>query len=247
MTGEPRAVGVVPAGDRWLAAAVDRSALVEAVVSAEVGALWGRYGEVVERIVVGVPVGLHEEGDPTRECDERLRDVLGSRAGVVPTPPVREATRRRRYPAARRVHDRLTGADLSEAAFAMAPAIAAVDELLQEVPDARALVRASHPELAYRAFAGEPTAHSRATAGGYAERMRALVAHDRDAPPTVQDAAEAVAGADVAIEDVLDAVALATVARPVGGELYALPSDPPTDSAGLPMAWHYRAAEPLDA
>jgi predicted RNase H-like nuclease len=44
---------------------------------------------------------------------------------------------------------------------------------------------------------------------------------------------------------VLDALALAYTARPGPDELRSLPSDPPTDAEGLPMAIHYRAAEPL--
>lgn len=264
MTPEPTAVGVAWAGPlaggeredsnagrretfggQWIATAFDGGEFAEAILADEVGAVWGRYGETAERIVVGVPVGLVESGDPERRCDVHARATAGERAHAIVTPPSREATRRRRYPAARRVHERVTGGHLSEVAFALAPAIAAVDELLQEVPESRTAIVAGHPEVAYRAFAGETLQYEPDTAGGYAERMRALADHDRDAPPTVQTAAETVAGADVAIEHVVDALALGYTARSGPGELRTLPPDPPTDETGLPVAWSYRAASPL--
>lgn len=246
VTEPPDAVGVAWAGDPWVAVTFAEGTYETAVVVDDVGAIWSRYGEDATSIVAGVPAGLVEDGDPERRCDELARAALGERAGAVTTPPSRRATRRRRYPAARRLHERTTGGNLSEAAFEQAPAITALDELLQEVPAARSVVHSSHPELAYRVFADEPLSHSPATAGGYAERMRALVERDRDAPPTVQSAAEAVTDADVTVADVLDAVALAYTARSDGHELRTLPADPPTDPTGLPMAWYYRSETALD-
>lgn len=246
VTPEPTAVGIAWAGGPWIATVFAEEGFAEAAVAEEVGTIWGTYGEHAERIVVGLPVGLVESGDPERRCDELARVVVGPRADAIVTPPVREATRRRRFPAARRVHERLADAELSEAGFALAPGIASLDDLLQEVPESRTAVVGSHPEVAYRAFAGEPLEYEFDTAGGYAERMRALADHDRDAPPTVQEVAETIAGADVAIHHVLDALALGYTARPGPGELRTLPPDPPEDETGLPMGIAYRAAEPLD-
>ena len=245
MAESVESVGVARAGSHWISVAFDAEGFVEARVADEIGSLWGHYGETADLLVVGVPVGLDEEGDPERECDRLAREHLGERADAIVTPPSREATRRRRYPAARRVHERTTGGDLSEAAFELAPAIAAVDELLQEVPESRHVLRGSHPELAFRALADEPLEHDRDTAGGYAERMRVLADHDRDAPPTVQSAAEAIAEANVPIHAVLDALVLAYTARPEGGDLRSLPADPPTDATGLPMELTYRAEDQL--
>ncbi|MFB6151288.1 MAG: DUF429 domain-containing protein [Haloarculaceae archaeon] len=238
-------VGVDWAGESWVAVAFDRSGFHEAAVFPGIGDLWVHYEERAEAVLVDVPVGLVDEGDPVRACDELAREVVGSRASAVTTPPVREATRKRRYPAAKRVNERKGGRDLSKQAFAISDGIAAVDELLQNVPEARQAFAESHPEVCFRAFAGEPLDHSKRVAAGYAERMRTLAGHDRDAPPAVQAAAEATAGHEVAVDDVLDAMALAYTARPGPGDLRSLPADPPTDSEGLPMRIVYRAAEPL--
>jgi len=246
-------VGAAHEGGRWVGVAFDDAGGVEADVFDEVGALWLHHEERAERILVDVPVGLHEgesevdaDAATERDCDRLLRSVLGPRADVVFAPPVRPAARRRRYTAAARVNERLAGRPLSRRAFEMSTSIAAVDELLQELPEAREVVAASHPELCYRVFAGEALRYDPQTAGGYAERMRALADVDRDAPPAVQRAAEATAGSQVGVATVLDAVALAYTARPGPGEFRTLPPDPPTDPTGLPMQVCYRSETALE-
>jgi len=245
-------LGVDWAGDGWLAVAFDEAEFDHATVFEEIGGLWHRYEDSAERVLVDVPIGLREggsdrgqEGGSDRECDVLARQMLGPRRAAVFTPPVREATRKRRYPAAKRVNERTAGRSLSKQAFAISDRIAAVDDLLRNVPEARTAFAESHPEVCFRAFADEPLQHSKATAGGYAERMRALARFDADAPPVVQAVAEATGGADVTVDDVLDAVALAYTARPGPGSLRSLPPDPPQDPKGLPMQIVYRAGEPL--
>lgn len=229
----------------WLAVAFELTDFDHAAVFEEIGDVWARYEDDAERILVDVPIGLRS-GEGERECDEQARAVLGPRSRVLFTPPVREATRKRRYPAAKRVHERRAGTELSRQAFAISDAIAAVDELLLNVPDARGVLAEARPAVCFRAFAEEPLAHSKYAAGGYAERMRALARYDADAPPVVQQVAEAAGGADVTVADVLDAVVVAYTARPGPGSLYTLPSDPPTDDEGLPMQMWYRRAEPFE-
>jgi len=238
-------VGVDRSRGSWLAVAFDDDGYDGTTVVSEIGELWAVYEETAERILVDVPIGLVEQGGDGRECDRLARTVLGPRHASVFTPPVREATRKRRYPAAKRVHERKTGAGLSKQAFAISDAIAAVDDLLQNVPEARLTIRESHPEVCFRAFAGAPLAASKRTAAGYAERMRSLASFDADAPPVVQAVAEATTGSDVGVDDVLDAVVLAYTARPGPGSLRSLPPEPPTDAVGLPMEIVYRADRPL--
>ncbi len=238
-------VGVDWSAGSWLAVAFDSEGYAGTRVFEEVGDLWYHYEETAERILIDVPIGLIEEGSDGRRCDALARQVVGSRAPSVFTPPVREATRKRRYPAAKRVHERKTGTSLSKQAFALSDSIAAVDDLVRNVPEARMTFRESHPEVCFRALAGKPLEHSKKKAAGYAERMRTLAAFDTDAPPTVQAVAEETDGADVAVDDVLDAVVLAYTAHPGPGSLFSLPPDPQTDSKGLPMEIIYRASSPI--
>lgn len=245
MTGDALYVGVDWASGDWLAVAYTEAGYDHAEVYEEVGGVWSRYEETAERIAVDVPIGLREEGEEPRPPEPLAREVLGSRHTAVFTPPVREAARKQSYQAATRANERKSGRGLSTQAFALAGPITDVDELLQAIDEARDVFLEAHPEVCFRAFAGEPLDHSKTVAAGYAERMRALAGFDRDAPPTVQAVAEATAGHEVGVDDVLDAVALALTVRPGPGSLRSLPPDPPTDPTGLPMQMVYRAAEPL--
>ena len=242
---EDRYVGVAWSDDSWLAVAFGADGYEETTVFDGIGDCWLHYEDEARLILVDVPIGLVGSGDPVRRCDELARSVLGPRSGAVFDPPVREATRKRRFSTANRVHERKAGKQLAEAAFGLSEGIAMCDELLQEVPEAAAVIRESHPELCFRAFAGEALEHDERTAAGYAERMRTLARHDRDAPPVVQKVAEATEGHDVSVADVLDAVVLAYTAHPGEGALRTLPAEPPTDSSGLPMELVYRADAPL--
>lgn len=239
-------VGVALSDDGWVAVAFDGEGFDHADVFDGIGGVWAAYEDRAARILVGVPIGLVEEGEAERPCEVAAREVLGPQASAVFTPPVREAARKRRYPAANRVTERKTGAALSERAFAVSDAIVAVDELLGEVAEARSVIAEAHPELCFRAFAGTVLEHDKETAAGYGERLRALATFDRDAPPVVQRTAEGTAGHAVAVHDVVDAVALAYTAAPGPGSLRTLPADPPTDATGLPMAFVYRSEAPLD-
>jgi predicted RNase H-like nuclease len=238
-------LGVDWSSGSWFAVAFDQNGFDHAAVVDEIGQLWHRYEERAERVLVDMPIGLIEDGQEGRACDSLARDVLGSRSASIFTPPVREATRKRRYPAAQRVNERKAGRGLSKQAFNISDGIAAVDDLLRNVPEARAAFAESHPEVCFRALAGQPLEHSKRKAGGYAERMRALATYDPDAPAAVQAAAEAAGDHDVTVDDVLDATVLAYTAKPGQGTLRSLPADPPTDAKGLPMQIVYRAEEPL--
>jgi predicted RNase H-like nuclease len=239
-------LGVHWTGSRWLGVAFAGASYDHTVCADEVGTLWLDYEDRADRLLVDVPVGLLDGDDASgRRCDTLARQVLGDRAEAVFSPPVREATRKRRHTAAARVERRTTGRELSEAAFAASRPIAALDELLQELPEARSAVVESHPEVCFRTFAGEPMDFDRDVAAGYAERLRTLATLDADAPATVQAVAEATDGADCTVADVLDAVALAYTAAPADVPLRTLPADPPTDDTGLPMRLAYRASDPL--
>jgi predicted RNase H-like nuclease len=247
VSAEPYYLGVDWCADGWLAVAYTAAGFDHAGVFPEVGQLWSQYEERAERALIDVPIGLRESGSEPRPPEPLAREVLRPRSASVFTPPVREATRKQSYRAATRVNERKADRGLSKQAHTISPGIAAVDELLRAIDEARDVVRESHPEVCFRAFAGEPLAHSKKTAAGYAERMRTLAGFDPDAAPTVQSTAEATADHEVAVDDVLDAVVLGLTARPGPGELRTLPPDPPTDAEGLPMEMVYRAESPLAA
>lgn len=254
MSDASLSVGAVRSDTAWITVAFADREFDHADVFREIGDLWLRYEEA-DRILVDVPIGLIDEGNPRRRCDVLAERALGRNGDDERTrqtcrpvvTPVREATRKRRYSTAAKVHERKTGERLPEASFERAPAIAAVDELVGEFPEAIATLHESRPAICFRAIGDGSLRYDRKTAGGYAERLRRLAAFDRDGAPTVQAAAEATAGHEVRIEEVLDAVVLGYTARPSPVPLRSLPEDPPTDERGLPMRIVYRAEEPLVA
>jgi len=239
-------VGSVARGDVWLAVAYTDDGYDHATVVDGVGELWTRYEETAAAVAVDVPVGLETATAP-RPNERAAVEFLGARREAVVPAPVREAARKQRYPTAARVHERKTGGDLPRAAFERARLVTAVDEFMTTIDDARGVFLEAHPELCYRAFAGEPPTERPDVAAGYAERMRVLAEFDPDAPPTVQSVAEATEGHAVSIPAVLDAVALALTVRPGPGSRRSLPPEPPTDDEGLPLRYVYRAETPLSS
>ncbi len=239
-------VGAVAGDDGWLAVAYTTDGFDHAAVFDGIGELWTRYEETAERIAIDVPIGLEASSAP-RPNEAAARSLLGERGEAVVPAPVREAAKKQRHRTAARAHRRKTGTELPETAFRSARFVAAVDEFLDAIDEAPPVFLEAHPEVCYFAFAGEPMADPPGIAAGYAERMRTLAEFDADAPPTVQSVAEATAGYRISIPAVLDAVALGVTVRPGSGSLRSLPSDPPTDDRGLPMAYVYRSDTPLSA
>lgn len=236
-------IGAVARGSTWLAVAYTAAGYDHAVVVDGVGELWSRYEETAAKIAIDVPIGLESATTP-RPNERAAREVL-DRKGAVPETPVREAVKKQRYRTAARVHERKTERRLPSSAFERAELIAAVDEFLLAIDDARPAFVEALPDLCFLAFAGEPPGAAPDVAAGYAERMRALAEFDHDAPPTVQAVAETTDGETIPIPAVLDAVALGLTVRPGPGKLRSLPADPPLDDEGLPMGYVYRSETAL--
>lgn len=239
-------VGSVAREGEWLAVAYTEEEFDHAAVFDSVGELWTHYEESAARIAIDVPIGLEASTSP-RPNERLLRRLVDDRAEAVVLAPVREATRKRRYRTAARVHERKTDFDLPQSSFEIAQLVAAVDEFLDAIEDARPVFLEAHPELCYLAFASEPMVEPPEIAAGYAERMRALAEFDRDAPPTVQSVAEATVGHRIPIPAVLDAVALGLTVRPGPGTMRSLPADPPNDERGVPMRYVYRSEAAIAA
>lgn len=237
-------VGADWAGGGWLAAVFEGGAFAEAALHGEAGELWSAYGERAERICVDAPIGLPTDGPEERECDRLAREAVGPRASSVFRVPVREAIHKQSRRAASRVNERKTGTGIGAHTWNIAAPVRQLDSLLRNVAPTREVFREAHPEVCFRAFAGEPLAHAKTTAAGYAERMDALEAYDPDAPGLAREVARA-GGGEATVDDALDALALALTARPGDEPLRSLPPDPPTDDEGLPMEMVYRSAERL--
>jgi predicted RNase H-like nuclease len=188
-------------------------------------------------IAVDMPIGLLERAAPGgRACDRAARGLLGRpRASSVFSPPTRPALLNDGYADAMARN----GAGMSKEAYNILPKIRELDGLL--TPGVQSRVFEAHPELAFRALAGQPMRHSKKTPAGRRERLRCLRpvfgAAFRD-PLRVR--LELGAGR-VALDDVIDAYVLAHAARRIQtGQASRLPQGPvPVDARGLRMEiWH---------
>jgi predicted RNase H-like nuclease len=237
-----RSVGVDWATDGWLAVCLDGDETV--TLHDEFRDVWHAYRDA-DRILVDVPIGLPSSKEPTRQCDSLARDVIGPRRSSVFPPPTRAALGHDDHAAASDANRNAIGKGLSIQAYHIADGIEAVDDLLRSDPQARETIREAHPEVCFRAFAGDPLSHSKTTAVGYAERLTALEDAGVDAAGLVHRLAKNVPETEVGIDDVVDATALAVTARLGPGTLRTLPPERVGDEEDLPMEMVYRARDPL--
>jgi predicted RNase H-like nuclease len=178
--------------------------------------------EDVEVVAIDIPIGLPRLGE-TRPCDAAARKWLGPRRSSVFSAPPRELLGCRSYAEALARSRELTGRGISAQAYGIYPRIAAVDEVVAPA-DQRRLVE-GHPEIGFMLLAGD--LGSKHHAAGRQAREAALRAV---LPPF--DLRDKPRG--VAVDDALDALACAWIARRwCAGTAILLPPQPIQDDRGL--------------
>ena len=179
-------------------------------------------------IAVDIPIGLLDKPQRGgRACDQEARRLLGRRASSVFTPPSRRALKARKYSEVRRQ-------GLSRQAFGILPKIREVDRLM--IPKLQRRVYEAHPELAFRALAGNPMRFSKKTPQGHRERLDALKKSRSQMVELLRDARKAVRPTPVTPDDLLDACVLAHIAGRIAKKnAVRVPPTPPVDRKGLRM------------
>ncbi len=170
-----------------------------------------RLADVVSRhptlavVAVDIPIGLADgDGGFPRPADTAARARLSGAAAAVFSAPPRPVLACPDYAAANALHRQLTGMGLTRQSWALAAAIREADELAAD--DDRVIE--VHPEVTFRAMAGEPLDASKRTWNGQHLRRR-LLAAQRVALP---DRLEGEAGR-LPPDDLLDAAAAAWTAH----------------------------------
>ncbi len=202
-----------------------------------------------DRILVDIPIGLHESG--RRRCDRRARETLPSPLkSSVYWIPIRPAVYARNLLQAKQIHRRKkVGFGISNQAWAIVPRIREVDLCLRTLPEAKKIVRETHPELGFRRLGKEsaPRARKR-TDRGRRERERILTQTLTEQRfEALKQVFMQLTRPDYApmlsfggsYDDFLDGLVAAVCARKDPGERRTLPEEVPTDSMGLPMAIYY--------
>ena len=196
-------------------------------------------------ILVDIPIGL-PMGPGGRDCDRKARKLLDHRRSSVFSAPTRQTVEQAAespgdYKCANVTELRFAGKGISKQAFAIAPKIAEVDELLR-CPNANAMpkVREVHPEICFWALNEECAMKSnKKTESGETERLEVLDRFERRSCEIYSKACRRFVGGGVAKDDILDALVAAVTARRGHERLKTIPDCPPKDCKGLPMEMVY--------
>ena len=235
-----RFVGVDGCPKGWFGVGLDGHGGFEVAVFPTFCELLDHYFNA-ELVLVDIPIGL-PEGAGGRDCDRETRRRLERRrSSVFPTPTrqtVRQASESPRdYRAACDVERWLTGKNISQQAFRIAPKIGQVDRaLLERGPNATPRVREVHPELCLWALNHKlPMMFNKKKSEGESERLDLLEGTEPHAKEMFNEACGKFLRKEVARDDIVDALALAVTGHRGHGQLRTVPDDPPRDAQGLPM------------
>ncbi len=187
-------------------------------------------------ILVDMPIGLVSKPLRYRECDRLARKILSpKRHPSVFSPPVRVVLKSKSYAEACRLSRAEIGVALSLQSYNLMKKIKEVDSLLVKNKELTSLIKEAHPEVAFCALAGRPMNHHKRTPEGQRERRATLKPYLTQLEKIETEAKNKFRRGQVGEDDLLDAVALAVMAKVAKSNLVSLPREVPLDSKGLPM------------
>ena len=172
-------------------------------------------------VAIDIPIGLPEAG--ARQADMEARSFLGPRASTLFVTPPREVLAKDTYGAANQLSKDKHGRGISKQSYNLKPKIDEVgaldDTRLHEV----------HPEVTFRALAGEPIEPKKSWSGQQVRR-RLLEDAGIEIPEDLGELNKAPP------DDVLDAAAAAWTAHRIAlGKAECLPARP---KRGEPTIWY---------
>lgn len=198
-----------------------------------------------ESILIDIPIGFRTDEAAERLCDLAARKVIGPGRGssVFPT-PCRSALICSNYEAGHLENKRCVDRGLSKQTWAIVPKIREVDAFLVDTPEARSIVRESHPEVAFWGLNGQmPLKHNKKAPEGLRERIEILSRHEERTLEIYQAAMAKYLRKEVASDDIIDALCLAVTGQIIAAAgMHTLPEVPETDACGLPMQIVYASA-----
>jgi predicted RNase H-like nuclease len=187
-------------------------------------------------MAIDVPIGLAECA--ARVCDQEARKRLGvPRQNSVFSAPCRGTLVATDYLQACAINRELRGRAISRQSWGIMRKIAAVDALLDELPQVAPQVWEAHPEVTFAELAATVRGISapKKSADGQRERLALLTAHGLHLD--LERVRLELRGLKVARDDIVDAAAcLLTAVRIVRGQATFLPpGPPPSDGRGRRM------------
>ena len=223
-------LGVDGCGGGWVGAVlVPGAPRPRVVVARTIAELVEAVRSEVDVKVVGIdiPIGLPDSG--IRQADVLARRELRGRASSVFTTLTRSAYLAPTRAEADPVNRDLSGQGVGAQAFSLRAKVLEVDSWVRSRPTVEVLE--VHPEVSFAAMTGR-TLPGKRTAEGQQARLEALAAAGVARPSVLS-------GSGYAVDDVLDACAVAwTAARRASGLSRTMPDPPEVFSDGIPAAIH---------
>lgn len=191
-------------------------------------------------VYMDIPIGLYDRGAQVRECDILARKALKPRGSTVFPAPVRPCLQAASYDDACSISAELTGKRLSQQAFHIFNKIKEVDDLLQQRPELKSVVREVHPELGFCMLNKRiPLLTQKKRSEGIEERLDLLEKYISDARGIYQSAIAQYPRKLLAKDDIVDAMMCCCIAKAPVSERATLPNAPNKDAIGIEMAMHF--------
>ncbi|MGD8595148.1 MAG: DUF429 domain-containing protein [Gammaproteobacteria bacterium] len=187
--------------------------------------------------LIDIPIGLLDSAGPQRQCDQQARKALGMpRAASVFSVPSRPAVYAKNYPQACQLNYQLLGTKLSKQTWNITAKIRQIDELLQSNNPLRRKLRECHPEVCFWALNNKNAMQfSKKQTAGREERMQVLSRYFPKIKQILEFAADNHRRKEVAIDDIIDSMALAVTAVLGHSKLSSFPSVHRLDERSLRM------------
>lgn len=164
--------------------------------------------------LIDIPIGLLDSGSPQRECDQQARKVLGMpRAASVFSVPSRPAVYANSYSQACELNYQLIGKKISKQTWNITTKIRQIDELLQKNNRLQNKLRECHPEVCFWALNNKNAMRfNKKQKAGREERIDVLSRYFPNAYQILEYGTDNYNRKQVAIDDIIDAMALAVTA-----------------------------------
>ncbi|MDH3305903.1 MAG: DUF429 domain-containing protein [Acidimicrobiia bacterium] len=197
----------------WVAVVLDGGRFEAAFCVPDIASLDAHYGDVAA-VGIDMPIGFPTDGP--RRSDVEARKFVGPRGSSVFTTLPEAAYRAGSYGAATEITQRLWGKGISQQSYALRTRVLEIDSAISAIG-----IHEIHPEVSFRAMAGQPLAWSKKTWNGQQQRTDLLEQEGIVLPTHLGEAGT------VPVDDILDAAACAWSADRIRrGEASTLPADP---------------------
>ena len=187
--------------------------------------------------LIDIPIGLLDSGGPQRECDQQARKALGMpRASSVFPVPSRPAVYANSYSHACKINYQLTGKKISKQTWNITSKIRQIDELLQTNSRIHKIIRECHPEVCFWALNNKNAMRfNKKEKAGREERTHVLSQYLPTAHQLLEHAIDNYSRHQVAVDDIIDAAALAITAMLGHNNLSSFPSETRQDKRNFKM------------